>query len=83
MEKLEPVDSEDHNNDTSSIPIDLLVEPFERLMAKSPTKVVRTRVKEMLFDERLLKWGYSNANESDGEEEENTDTEDEEWTGFD
>lgn len=75
LEKLEPVDSED----SASIPIDLLVQPYEQLVEKSPTKVVRTRSRDMLQDERLEKWGYTQANKS----EEEVAHEGEAWAGLD
>lgn len=78
LDKLEPADSDDSAN---SLPIDLLVQPFEQLLEKSPTKVVRTKSKEMLRDGRLEQWGYSKVSQGDEEEKESSD--DVEWTGFD
>ena len=77
LEKLEPVDSEEN----ASIPIDLLVLPYEQLVEKSPTKAVRTRSRGILRDERLEGWGYTKANKSEDEvaDEEGED----EWAGLD
>ncbi|KAF8440120.1 hypothetical protein BGX38DRAFT_1273177 [Terfezia claveryi] len=77
LEKLEPVDSEE----SADIPIDLLIQPYKQLVEKSPTKVVRTRSRDMLEDERLEKWGYIKANKSEYEEAQEEG--EEEWAGFD
>ncbi|KAL7270008.1 hypothetical protein RUND412_007295 [Rhizina undulata] len=70
------------------LPIETLVAPFEKLMAKSPTKLVRTRSKGLLMDERLKGWGYTKApagvSKKDVEQEDMDLDEDEaEWGGFD
>ncbi|KAF8477051.1 hypothetical protein BDZ91DRAFT_708593 [Kalaharituber pfeilii] len=80
LEKLSPADS-DSASIPDKLPIDILLIPFERLLEKSPTKPVRTRVKEMLGDDRLEKWGYSKFDNSDDEDPGDGD-DDEEWTGF-
>lgn len=77
LEKLEPVDSEE----SADIPIDLLIQPYEQLVGKSPTKVVRIRSRGILQDERLGKWGYTKANKGEGGAA-NGEGE-EEWAGFD
>jgi ribosomal RNA-processing protein 1 len=63
----------------SNIPMDLLLRPFEKLKAESPTKTVRVRASEVLDDERLVEWGFRTKPVSDDED----DDEDDEWGGFD
>lgn len=79
LEKIFPLAPEASHK----LPIDLLLDPFEQLLEKSPTKVMRVKAKEMLLDHRLEHWGYSNTNsKSDGEADISED-DDEEWGGFD
>lgn len=59
MEKLKP---EEMANDP--LPLEKLLEPFRVLVIKSPTKLVRTRSKNLLLDGRLAAWGFEGALES-------------------
>lgn len=59
LEKLKP--KEMANN---PLPIEQLLVPFQELAMKSPTKLVRTRSKDLLLDERLVVWGFEKAPES-------------------
>ncbi|KAI5808977.1 hypothetical protein DFH27DRAFT_542025 [Peziza echinospora] len=96
LEKLEPAtttptttkdeseeeseEEEEETSDTTTLPIDQLLEPFEVLLEKASTKVVRTRTRELLSDERLVKWGYSKAVPAKPGHMEID--EEEEWGGF-
>jgi ribosomal RNA-processing protein 1 len=63
------------------LPVRKLLEPFERLMEESPTKLVRMKAKELLRDERLAEWGFDGApggikkrkDESEEDEDEDED----------
>ncbi|KKA22424.1 Ribosomal RNA processing protein [Rasamsonia emersonii CBS 393.64] len=66
--------------DRCNVPIDLLLRPFEKLKAESPTKTVRRRACEVLDDERLVEWGF--RTKPADEEDEDDDEEEEEWGGF-
>jgi len=70
------------------------MKPFEVLVVQSPTKVVRTRVKDLMVDERLQSWGYQNGDlasnksgavglQQAGGSDGGNEMEEEEWTGFD
>lgn len=59
MEKLKP---EEMTSD--SLPLEKLLEPFQVLVIKSPTKLVRTRSKDLLLDGRLAAWGFEGVLES-------------------
>lgn len=59
MEKLKP---EEMTSDP--LPLEKLLEPFQVLVIKSPTKLVRTRSKNLLLDERLVAWGFKGALEN-------------------
>ncbi|PWW78814.1 Nop52-domain-containing protein [Tuber magnatum] len=77
------------------LPIAALLSPFEELVLASPTKLVRTRSKELLCDGRLAGWGYckapgaaksqqeEDAEGEDGSDGEEMDDEGEEWGGID
>lgn len=82
---IDPVDSAEKKEeaetstlkDRSVIPMDLLLRPFEKLKAESPTKSVRLRAKgEVLDDQRLIEWGFRTRPVEDEDEDE------EEWGGF-
>lgn len=59
MEKLKP---EEITSDP--LPLEKLLEPFQVLVIKSPTRLVRTRSKNLLLDGRLAAWGFEGAPES-------------------
>ncbi|KAJ5097423.1 hypothetical protein N7456_008144 [Penicillium angulare] len=60
------------------IPVELLLQPLEKLRADSPYKPVRTRASEALDDDRLIEWGWRVR--VDPDEEVDSDGE---WGGFD
>lgn len=84
---------------SNPLPVEKLLEPFQVLTVKSPTKLIRTRSKELLLDERLAAWGFEGAPEAEkkkrgaepeGGNEDNEDVEmesdeeeEEEWGGID
>lgn len=91
MEKLKPGEM---TNDP--LPVEKLLEPFQVLLIKSPTKLVRIRSKDLLLDGRLVAWGFEKAPEGKKKkqdveaEETNQNNEDvemeggvEEWGGID
>jgi len=94
LEKFYP-GSDDTQAKKTSPPIRLLMKPFEILVVQSPTKVIRTRVKDLMADERLQNWGYQDGDTTISEPGEggqsqaskghdgNGEDEEEEWTGFD
>lgn len=98
IEKLSPPTSEEEGTafEQANYPLVELVSPFENLVLKSPTKLVRERVREMLLDERLERWGYLSPNVkrkgkkgrkgkvdgSDAEMGDDGEDSDEEWGGF-
>jgi ribosomal RNA-processing protein 1 len=87
LEKLSP----EHMKD--QLPVEQLVEPFQILSVKSPTKMVRVKAKELLLDGRLANWGFEKAPEGEIKkkvaqtepegEDEDEEMEDEEWGGID
>lgn len=87
LEKLSPEDMKD------PLPAEQLVEPFQILSVKSPTKMVRVKAKELLLDGRLANWGFEKAPEGETKkkvaqtepksEDEDEEVEDEEWSGID
>ena len=66
------------------MPLEKLLTPLRHLMEKSPTKVVRTRVREALDDERLKDWQDTESKEGKDRKDENEQDEDddEEWGGI-
>ena len=65
LEKIFPLEPEGASH---KLPIGLLLESFKQLLGKSPAKVVRVKSKEMLQDNRLGDWGYSNTNRASDRE---------------
>ncbi|KAJ5832680.1 hypothetical protein N7474_000991 [Penicillium riverlandense] len=65
-------------NIKGDVPMELLLQPLEKLRTESPYKPVRTRAAEALGDDRLVEWG---VREREVEEEEDEDSE-QEWGGF-
>ena len=66
LEKIAPPMAEEGGT-TSQIPIEMLLEPFKDLLEKSPTKVLRGKVKAMLEDERIKQWlGTDEEDEDEG-----------------
>lgn len=90
MEKLKPEDMT-----SNPLPLEKLLEPFKVLAIKSPTKLVRTRSKDLLLDGRLAAWGFEGALEGKkkqsveaeavnrSSEDMDMDMGDEEWGGID
>lgn len=59
MEKLKPEEMA-----SDPVPLGKLLGPFQVLVIESPTKLVRTRSKNLLLDGRLAAWGFEGALES-------------------
>ena len=69
VDELEKVDEETE----AEMPVEILLAPLRSMVKKSPTKVVRERVKEVLEDDRVRTW----LGEGVVEDEENN-----EWNGI-
>lgn len=91
MEKLKPEEMA-----SNPLPLEKLLEPFRVLVVKSPTKLVRTRSKDLLLDGRLVAWGFEGALEgknkkwnvkpevvNQSNEDVAMDIDSEEWGGID
>jgi ribosomal RNA-processing protein 1 len=80
VDELDQVD--EHRE--GKLPIDTLLQPLRNLGKQSLSKVVRSRVKEALEDERLKDWlgeGYTETNVDDGRPLEDN-LEEDEWNGI-
>lgn len=66
------------------MPIKELLAPLVELGKESPTKTVRSRVKEALSDERLIDWNGDGENVTGivASKDEEDDPEEAEWGGF-
>ncbi|KAI9804298.1 MAG: hypothetical protein M1833_007105 [Piccolia ochrophora] len=93
VDELDKVDRKSGATDVDSdsvprsglVDLDLVLSPLRSLRDNSPSKVVRTRVKEALSDPRLETWTASQA-DADGEPRTargGDDPADEEWGGLD
>ncbi|KZF26379.1 nucleolar [Xylona heveae TC161] len=77
VDEIDKVDTPRSGN----IPLDQLLQPLRKLQKDCPTKVVRTRAKEALSDERLNDWENPDSNSLRDEAED--DASDSEWGGID
>lgn len=74
IDELEKVDEETE----AEMPIETLLEPLRAVVRKSPTKIVRNKVKEALEDDRVKAWLGEETTEAEEKEEV-----DDEWGGID
>lgn len=91
MDELEKLHPQEMTSDP--LPVEKLLEPFQVLVVKSPTKTVRLRSKDLLLDGRLAAWGFEkapggekkkqNIDENEGNEDVEMGDDDEEWGGID
>ncbi|KAL2871995.1 ribosomal RNA processing 1 family protein [Aspergillus lucknowensis] len=69
---------EESGRPKGDVPMELLLEPVERLKKEGVHRPVRARAGETLSDERLVEWGFRTKEVAEDEEEES----EEEWGGF-
>ncbi|KAL3463324.1 nucleolar protein,Nop52-domain-containing protein [Aspergillus heterothallicus] len=81
IDELEKVlEFDEQGKPLGEVPIDLLLEPVEKLKKEGLHKPVRTRAAETLGDERLVQWGFREGVVVNQDEDE--ESSEEEWGGF-